>query len=38
MEDKRYYWLKLNENFFEEDTIEWIEDQENGERYVFVLP
>ncbi len=31
---KRYYWLKLNENFFEDDTIKWIEEQENGERYV----
>lgn len=34
MSNKRYYWLKLNENFFEDDTIEWIEEQENGERYV----
>ena len=30
---KRYYWLKLKEDFFEDDTIEWIEEQENGERY-----
>lgn len=34
MSNKRYYWLKLSENFFEDDTIEWIEEQENGERYV----
>lgn len=27
---KTYYWLKLNENFFEEDTIAFIEEQENG--------
>ncbi|MGF3113725.1 phage replisome organizer N-terminal domain-containing protein [Facklamia sp. P9177] len=33
-ENKRYYWLKLNENFFKEDTIQWIEDQENGKDYV----
>ena len=22
----RYYWLKLNENFFESDVVEWLED------------
>lgn len=33
-DNKKYYWLKLNEAFFEDDTIEWIEEQENGERYV----
>ena len=32
--NKRYYWLKLNENFFEDDTIQWIEEQENGKEYV----
>lgn len=31
---KRYYWLKLDEKFFEDDTIEWIEEQENGKDYV----
>lgn len=30
---KRYYWLKLKENFFDEDTIEWLEEQENGRDY-----
>lgn len=30
---KKYYWLKLKEDFFEDDTIEWIEDQPNGEKY-----
>ena len=25
---KRYYWLKLKEDFFEEDTIEWLEEQD----------
>lgn len=33
-DNKRYYWLKLNENFFEEDTIAWLEEQENGKDYV----
>lgn len=33
-ENKRYYWLKLNENFFEDDTIAWLEEQENGKDYV----
>ena len=30
---KKYYWLKLKEGFFEEDTIEWLEEQENGVYY-----
>lgn len=33
-DNKRYYWLKLNENFFEDDTIQWLEEQENGKDYV----
>ena len=33
MSNKRYYWLKLKEDFFEEDTISWIEDQPNGKEY-----
>ena len=32
-ETKRFYWLKLQEDFFEEDTIDFIESQENGEKY-----
>lgn len=34
MSNKRYYWLKLEENFFEDDTIAWLEEQENGKDYV----
>lgn len=30
---KKYYWLKLKEDFFEEDSIAWIEEQENGKDY-----
>lgn len=30
---KKYYWLKLMESFFEEDTIAWLEEQENGVYY-----
>lgn len=30
---KKYYWLKLMETFFEEDTIVWLEEQENGVYY-----
>lgn len=33
MSNKRYYWLKLKEDFFEEDTIAWLEEQENGKDY-----
>lgn len=32
-DNKRFYWLKLKENFFEEDTISWLEEQENGKEY-----
>ena len=32
--NKRYFWLKLNENFFEDDTIAWIEEQDNGKDYI----
>ena len=31
--NKKYYWLKLKEDFFEDDTISWIEEQENGKDY-----
>ena len=31
---KRYYWLKLNENFFEREEIKIIETMQNGERYI----
>lgn len=30
---KRYYWLKLKEDFFDDDTIQWIEEQPNGGSY-----
>lgn len=33
MSNKKYYWLKLKEDFFEEDAIAWIEEQENGKDY-----
>ena len=33
MAEKKYYWLKLKEDFFDDDTIEWIEDLENGHAY-----
>ena len=33
-ENKRYYWLKLKSDFFEDDTIRFIEEQENGVLYI----
>lgn len=33
-DEKRYYWLKLAEDFYDDDTIQWIEEQENGVAYV----
>ena len=31
---KKFYWLKLKEDFFDDDTIAYIEEQENGIQYV----
>lgn len=31
---KVYFWLKLNQDFFEDDTIAWVEEQPNGKNYV----
>ena len=30
---KRLYWLKLKEDFFDEDTMSWLEEQDNGKEY-----
>ncbi len=30
---KRYYWIKLPEDFFDDEAIEWLEEQENGKVY-----
>lgn len=30
---KKFYWLQLMEDFFDEDAIAWLEEQEHGERY-----
>lgn len=34
MAKKRYYWLKLNENFFERDEIKILEGMPNGKDYI----
>ena len=33
-ENKRYFWLKLEDNFFEDDTITWLEEQPSGKEYI----
>jgi len=33
LEEKKYYWLKFKEDFFDEDTIQWLEEQNNGKEY-----
>lgn len=33
-DSKKYYWLKLNQDFFEDDTMKWLEEQENGKDYI----
>lgn len=29
----RFYWLQLKEDFFDEDAIDWLEEQPNGKEY-----
>lgn len=36
MKNKTYYWLKLNEDFFSDDTIKYIREQENGDKYLII--
>lgn len=33
-ENKRFYWIKLRENFFQQGTIDWLMEQENGSAYI----
>lgn len=33
MAEKKYYWLKLKSDFFDDETIKYIEEQENGIKY-----
>ena len=37
MDPKRYYWLKLKDNFFEREEIQLIESIPNGKEYVLIL-
>lgn len=34
MDDKKYYWIKLRQDFFDLPTIDWLIDQKNGCEYV----
>ena len=29
----KFYWLQLREDFFDEDAIDWLEEQPNGKEY-----
>ena len=36
--ETKFYWLQLKEDFFDEDVIDWLLEQENGEKYaIFYL-
>jgi predicted phage replisome organizer len=37
MPEKRYYWLKLNQNYFDNEAIKILENMENGKDYVIFL-
>lgn len=32
-DSKRYFWLRLKEDFFDDDAISWLEEQTNGKEY-----
>ncbi len=34
MSDKRYYWLKLKDDFFEQDEVKIVENMQNGKDYI----
>ena len=34
MSEGKFYWIKLKEDFFDSDVIQWIEEQPNGKEYV----
>ena len=36
MSDKKYYWIKLKTDFFDQDTIDFLMGQENGAKYVVI--
>lgn len=36
MSDKKYYWIKLKTDFFDQDTIDFLMGQENGSKYVVI--
>lgn len=31
--ETKFYWLQIKEDFFEDDAIDWLEEQENGTEY-----
>ncbi len=35
--DKRYYWLKLKDDFFEDETIKLLKEMDNGKDYIIFL-
>lgn len=34
MTSGKYFWLKLKQDFFDDETIKWLEEQKNGKEYV----
>lgn len=36
MSDKKYYWIKLKTDFFDQDTIDFLMGQKNGSKYVVI--
>lgn len=33
---KKYYWIRLKTDFFDQDTIDFLMEQENGSKYVVI--
>lgn len=37
MSEKRFYWMKLQEDFFEDDAIQWLEEQKHGKEFALLF-
>lgn len=35
-ENKTYYYMKINKDFFDDDTIKYLEEQEHGKDFIIL--
>lgn len=34
--EKRYFWIKLKEDFFDSEVMDWVHEQPNGAEYIYI--